>query len=282
MIQKGENAMPAYQLLQAQSKPEFQVVPEPPSRPGQVAIKVGAPDSSGGNQLRAALIDSVTHEFRTPLTAIKVAASALLAGQRMRRSQLDELLSIINEEADRLNRLVGDAVAATRLDADVKLDLEPQTVKAIVSVARSECRSMLADRVVSVQLASRLPPVWADLQRTKKVLAELLQNAAKYSSHDKPITVTAVLSRGSVVISVSDRGNGIVESERDMIFKRFYRGKEHRGTVHGTGMGLYIAKAIVEAHGGSLTVSSRRGCGSTFSFTLRICKETLLDSTDTA
>jgi two-component system sensor histidine kinase KdpD len=274
--------MLAYQLLQAQAQPEFQEVPEPPSRPGQMVIKVGAPDSSESNQLRAALIDSVTHEFLTPLTAIKAAVSALLANQRVRRSQLDEHLSIINEEADRLNRLVGNAMAVSRPDADVKLDLEPQSVKAIVSVARSECRSMLAGRVVSVQLASRLPPVRADLQRTKKVLAELLQNAAKYSSHDKPITVTAVLSGGSVVISVSDQGNGIVESERDLIFKRFYRGKEHRGTVHGTGMGLPIAKAIVEAHGGALTVSSRRGCGSTFSFTLPIYKEMLLDSTDTA
>ena len=222
------------------------------------------------NQLRAALIDSVTHEFRSPLTSIKAAVTALLTETRVRPSQRNELLSIINEEADRLNRLVGTAVEASRLDECVKLDLGPQAIASIVDGAKADCRTLLGRRSLTVQLERGLPAVRADLQRAKKALVQLLENAIKYSPPDEPITITASLNGEFLMISVADRGSGIDDSEQELIFERFYRGKEHREVVQGTGMGLPIVQAIVEAHGGLLSVTSQYGHGSTFSFTLPV------------
>lgn len=225
---------------------------------------------SQGSDLRTALIDSVTHDFRTPLTAIKAAVTTLLSDSRVRLSQRNELLSIINEEAERLNRLVGIAVEASRLDANVKLDLGLHTIGAIVGAAKEDCGTLLASRLLLVQLAPGLPAVRADLQRAKKALVQLLENAAKYSPSDAPIIITAIMSGKFVTISVADRGGGIEDSEQELIFERFYRGKNHRRVVQGTGMGLHIANAIIRAHGGSLKVISRHGDGSTFSFTLPV------------
>jgi two-component system, OmpR family, sensor histidine kinase KdpD len=115
-----------------------------------------------------------------------------------------------------------------------------------------------------------LPAARADLKLAKKALMQLLENATKYSPADEPITITAELNGKFVLTSVVDRGGGIDDSEQILIFEKFYRGKDHRYVVQGTGMGLPIAKAIVNAHGGSLCVKSRPGHGCTFSFTLPI------------
>ena len=232
--------------------------------------QLGCLEGSRGDQLRTALIDSVTHEFRSPLTSIKAAVTALLADRRVRPPQRDELLSIINEEADRLNRLVGNVIEVSRLDARVKLDLARQTIASIVDAAKDDCRTLFNRRALSVRFQPGLPGVWADLQRAKKALVQLLENATKYSPPDEPVTITANLSGKFVAISVEDRGSGIEDSEQALIFERFYRGKSHRNVVQGTGMGLPIASAIIEAHGGSLRVTSQRGHGSTFSFTLPV------------
>ena len=225
------------------------------------------------NQLRTALLDSVTHEFRTPLTAIKAAVTALLTGSHLRASQRDELLSIINEEADRLNLLIADAADASRLDTQMKLDLKPQEILSIVNAATADCRAHLRFRSLSIQLDQGLPPVSADLKKVQKVLAQLLENATKYSPPDEPITITATLSGDSVIVSVIDQGCGVKESDQKLIFERFYRGRDHRGVVHGTGMGLSIANAIIKAHGGSVRVRSQQSHGSTFSFTLPVHRE---------
>lgn len=225
---------------------------------------------TGDSQLRTALLDSVTHEFRSPLTSIKAAVTALLTDSRVRPSQRHELLSIINEETERLNRLVGNAVEASRLDAHVKLDLGLHTIGAIVDAAKEDCRTLLISRLLLVQLAPGLPAVRADLARAKKALVQLLENATKYSPSGEPITITANVSGKFVTISIADRGSGIEDSEQKLIFERFYRGKNHRRVAQGTGMGLHIANAIIEAHGGSLKVVSRHGHGSTFSFTLPV------------
>ena len=96
----------------------------------------------------------------------------------------------------------------------------------------------------------------------------LIENANQYSPADQPITITAEASGDFVVTSVSDRGHGIDDAEQALIFEKFYRGKDQRYSVEGTGMGLPIAKAIVAAHGGSISLTSQRGNGSVFSFTL--------------
>ena len=212
----------------------------------------------------------MTHELRTPLTSIKASVTMLLTNSRLQPSQRSELLIVINEEADRLNRLVGEAREMAQLDAGVKLDLKPHAIEEIIDAARNDCRTLLGARSIQVQVPPGLPAARADLHRAKKALMQLLENASKYSPPDEPITITAEMNRNFVKTSVVDRGSGIGDLEQGLIFEKYYRGKDQRDVVQGTGMGLPIAKAIIEAHGGSLSVASRRGHGCTFSFTLPI------------
>jgi len=227
-------------------------------------------------ELRTALVDYVTHEFRTPLTSIKASVTALLTNPQLPPSQRNELLTVINEEADRLNRLVGEAVETAHLDEGVILDLKPHAVAEIIDAANKDCRTLFGGRPLLIQLRPRLPAVRADLNRAKKALVQLLDNATKYSPADSPITITAELNANFVVISVVDRGDGVEDSEQGLIFERFYRGNHHRNVVQGTGMGLHIASAIIRAHGGSLSVACKQGQGTKCSFTLPIDKEPVI------
>ena len=224
-----------------------------------------------GEQLRTALLDAVTHALRTPLTSIKASVTNLLSNPGLVEGQKHEMLTIINEEADRLNRLVGEAGEMARLDAgEVELRLEEHPIGDVISASLTHCRGALGNRAVNVQIAENLPPVRVDVARAREALVQLIENANQYSPPDRPITVTAEPSGDFVVISVADRGNGIDDPEQALIFEKFYRGKDQRYSVEGTGMGLPIAKAIVEAHGGTMSLTSQRGQGSVFSFTLPI------------
>ncbi len=126
----------------------------------------------------------------------------------------------------------------------------------------------MSGREVNVQIPDGLPQVRMDLERLAEVLVQLLENAAKYSAPGTPITITAEQSDKGVVINVADHGPGIDDLEQSLIFEKFYRGRDQRYRVQGTGMGLAIAKAIVEAHGGTIKVLSQLGSGSVFSFTV--------------
>jgi two-component system sensor histidine kinase KdpD len=212
-----------------------------------------------GERLRTALLDSVTHALRTPLTNASVTDR-----------QRQELLTIINEETDRLNRLVGEAGEMARLDAgEVELELEPRPIEDVIAAALSKCPA-LGDRVVNVNVQPGMPRVRVDLSRAREALVHLLENANQYSPAAQPITITAELAGEFVVTSVADRGAGIDDLEQSLIFEKFYRGKDQRYLVQGTGMGLPIAKAIIEAHGGTTSLTSQRGQGSVFSFTLHV------------
>lgn len=226
-----------------------------------------------GQLRRAVLLDSLKHELRTPIASIKISVSALLSESQLSPGQRKELLVVIEEEADRLNRLIGEAVQMAELDhaADViELHLKPEMIAEIVDAAMKDCRSELLGRSISLHIQSNLPAVRADLNRMRKVLVNLIENAIKYSPAHEPISITSELRGRYVITSITDRGGGIDDSEKTLIFRKFYRGRCHRNSIQGTGMGLAIAKAIVEAHGGSLTVANRNGQGSTFSFTLPV------------
>src|ERR1700730_506344 len=182
-----------------------------------------------GERLKSALLDSVTHDFRTPLTSMKAAVSSLLSSFSSDGTHTRELLSIINEECDRLNRLVEEAGEMAKLEAgEITLDLGAVPVEEIVDAALAHCSSSLAGRAVDVRIAADLPAVYADRERAKEALVQLINNANLYSPKDQPITVAAEVMGDIISISVADRGPGIDDFEQTMIFDKFYRGKDQR------------------------------------------------------
>jgi len=227
-----------------------------------------------GERLKSALLDSITHDFRTPLTSMKAAVTSLLTNHKTSHHQTHELLSIIDEECDRLNHLVEEAAEMARLEAgEVELHFAPTSIAEIIQMALSHMKSSLAGRKVEVRVPPNLPPVMADAERARDILVNLVDNANLYSAKEYPIVISAELSGDFVSTSVADQGPGIDEFEQGMIFDKFYRGKDQRYLVRGTGMGLPIAKAIVTAHRGTIGVTSQLGHGSVFSFTLPVARE---------
>jgi two-component system sensor histidine kinase KdpD len=226
--------------------------------------------SREGEQLRSAILDSITHEFRTPLTAIKASITSLMSQIDLAPADRRELMTVINEESDRLNRLVGEAAEVAKLESrEFELDLKSVRVAELIRNVVTNLKHLLENRPVEIrcpeEAVARL-----DGARIKEVITQLLENAAKYSDAGTPVRITAELKPSSLVISVSDQGVGIEDMEQTLIFDKFYRGKNQRYRVQGTGMGLAIARAIVEAHGGKIGVTSQPGRGSVFYFSLPI------------
>lgn len=238
-------------------------------RAGAVEKLAHSEASRESDRLRSILLDSVTHDFRTPLTSIKASAQALLADGALSNDSRHELLTIIIEESDRLDRLVGEAAQMAQLDSGaIELHIEPHHIREAIDAAVSATKNVLAKHTVTVNADDSLPVVNIDLRRIGEVLAQLLDNAAKYSATGTPITITSEVEGAKLVTSVADHGPGIDTIDEGVIFDKFYRGRGQRSMIQGTGMGLAIAKALVEAHGGTIGVFSQLGHGSVFSFTL--------------
>ena len=255
-------------------------------RAGAVEKLSRAEAARESEQLRSVLLDSVTHEFRTPLTSIKASVTSLLGSANDSRGsdspsrlpthtdeERHELLTIINEESDRLNRLIGEAAEMAQLDANkVEFRFKSAPVGNVVAEAIEELKQPLVQHPVDVRIPPDLPHARMDSAHIKEVLVHLIENAAKYSAAGAPIRITAEAKDvdQSLMLSVADRGPGIDDFEQSLVFEKFYRGRNQRVQVHGTGMGLAICKAIVEAHGGTLGVTSQLGHGSVFYFSLPI------------
>ncbi len=226
-------------------------------------------------QLRSVLLDSVTHEFRSPLTSIKASVTSLLGTSSYPPEETRELLTIIDEESDRLNRLIGEAAEMAQLDANkVEFRFVAAPIRGPVDETLDELKQLLVHHPVDVRIPADLPPARMDSAHIKEVLVHLVENAAKYSAAGTPIRITAeardaiATQPGMLTVSIADRGPGIDDFEQSLVFEKFYRGRNQRVQVHGTGMGLAICKAIVEAHGGRLGLTSQLGHGSVFYFTL--------------
>jgi two-component system sensor histidine kinase KdpD len=216
--------------------------------------------------LKSALLDSLAHDIKTPLTSIKAAVTNLLPN---REGEELELLTIINEEADRLNQLAAEVVAMARVEAG-KLHLERRRVapEELIEGALGQLSVSFKGRPLEVRTGRGLPAVEADPEFAQQVIKQLVENALKYSPEDSPVKITAEFKDGKIVFGVADRGPGIEESERARLFDKFFRGRRHRFDTMGTGMGLAIAKGIIEAHGGRIWVESEPGQGAAFYFTL--------------
>ena len=221
-------------------------------------------------RLRGMMLDSITHELRMPVSAIKGAVSSLLLTE-LPPVQVHELLTVIDGESDRLSRLVSQAVEMAQLDTqEVRMSFGPQRVDDLVREAVEECRSAAPGHEVRVRVPDGLPKVEADPAWIGKLLENLIENAAKYSAAGEPIFVSAEQRGGMVAISVADRGFGIDAMEQSLIFDKFYRARNRSRGTSGTGMGLAICRAIAETHGGTIGVTSQPGNGSVFTFTLRV------------
>jgi two-component system sensor histidine kinase KdpD len=221
------------------------------------------------DRLRSVLLDSVTHEFRTPLTAIKASAETLLSEVELEKPQRRDLLAVINEESDRLDRLVGEAAEVVQLDShQLQFDFAAHHMREAIDAAIQRSQPALRTHHLEVTIPETLSAVRMDVDRITEVLVHLIDNAAKYSPPDTPIHLTVERRDSEVLTSVADHGPGVDEMEQEMVFEKFYRGRNQRMLIQGTGMGLAIAKAIVELHGGKMGVTSQLGRGSLFYFSL--------------
>ena len=219
--------------------------------------------------LKSALLDSVAHDLRTPLTSIKAAATALLdAGSSGSEAERRELLEAINEESDYLNRVVQTVLDMARIEAGgLQLNAAPVALADVLESAIARAR--LAPGRCDVEIAPEVPLLRVDGPLLSQALAELLANAAAYSAPASAIRIEAAAQAGELKLAIRDQGPGIAADRLPRIFDRFYRGPEARRTrPGGLGMGLAIARGIVQAHGGRLEAASAPGEGSCFQITL--------------
>ncbi len=209
-------------------------------------------------KLERALLNSVSHDLRTPLSTITgVLSSILVEGDRLTPTIQRELLENAKDEADRLNRFVGKLLDMTRLEAGgMILKMEPCDVQDLIGCALGAMERQLLNRQVIVDLAPELPLVDMDMALMNQVLINLLDNATKYSPPGSAIEVTAWCNGDSLLIMTADHGSGIPEQDLERVFEKFYRVPVPEG-VSGTGLGLSICHGIVEAHGGTIHAENR-------------------------
>jgi len=216
-------------------------------------------------EFKSTLLDAIAHEFKTPLTSIKAASTSILSSPAMLDPQFKELTTIIDEEADRLSLLVTEAVRMSQIDAGkLKLDRTHFQLKPLLEDLVAQFAQRSESRLMPLSVTSNLPELHADSELFALTLRQLIDNALKYSPQGTPITITANIDAGRLVVHVADQGPGIPEKERERIFDRYYRMQSTRQTTSGSGLGLHIAREIMRAHGGDLWVESGIGVGSDF------------------
>jgi two-component system sensor histidine kinase KdpD len=216
--------------------------------------------------LREALIGSVSHELRTPLSAILGAASVLSqTGAIVQHKRLAELVSVIREEAERLNGDIQNLLDASRVSSKgVRAQCAWSDPADLVNAAVE--RNRRPEHTIKVVLPDDLPLVRVDQILVEQALRQIVDNAAKYSPAGSTIAVVATEECDGVAIRVADEGAGLTEEDKSRLFERVYRGSRHHGTVPGSGLGLSIARAFIGASGGRLNVESAgRGRGTTVS-----------------
>ena len=233
------------------------------ARAQEVAARAEAARQS--QELKSTLMDAVAHEFKTPLTSIKAAASALLSEAVPKLPEHRELLTIIDEDADRLARLVTEAIQMARIEGGtLQLNKGLHAPASLISAALRDMKHITEGRRVEVQIPDSLPLVFVDAELIHLALRQVIDNALKFSSPAGSLTITARSKEDCLVIGVADDGSGIPEREQDKVFEKFYRSPGHH-RVTGTGMGLTVAREILRAHGGDISVKSIPGEGSEFS-----------------
>ena len=225
-------------------------------------------------RVRQDFVANVSHEFKTPLTAIRGFAETLLSGALEDVDHRKRFVEIIQEHAERLTRLTDDLLKLSTIEAG-KMDLELLTVNPAdlvkMCVDTANFAAEKKQQTIKVDCGRDLPAVRGDSGRLRDVLQNLLDNAVQYTPEGGHIIVSAARDGGEIVFTVADNGIGIPQAEQERIFERFYRVDEGRSReVGGTGLGLSIARHIAEAHGGRIWVESAIGQGSRFHFSVPI------------
>jgi two-component system, OmpR family, sensor histidine kinase KdpD len=222
-------------------------------------------------RLRSSLLASVSHDLRTPLAAISGASSALLrGGDELPFETRRELMSSISGEAQRLGRFIANLLEMTRVEAgELTAHKEWQPVEEVVGAALGRLDALLAGREIRTHLPASLPLVPLDAALIEQVLANLLENASKYTPAGSAIDVAVRADGGGVVFEVADRGPGLPAGEESRVFEKFYRASSGLDQS-GTGLGLAICRGIVKAHGGTIWAANRVDGGAVFSFRLPI------------
>ena len=220
-----------------------------------------------GDRSGIAIVSTVSHELRSPLTSVKGYVSLLLnRWDRIEDDKKREMLAQVHHDADRVTRLVTELLDISRLETG-RLVLRRQLVDlgALAGTVVEKVRMTHADLDCDIRIGDGVPQVYADPDKLEQVLTNLVENAAKYGSL-RGMTVTGVVDGGFARVSVSDTGDGIPVEDLPKVFTKFFR-RDH-GRPTGTGLGLWISRGLVEAHGGELTATSEPGQGATFTFTL--------------
>jgi two-component system, OmpR family, sensor histidine kinase KdpD len=220
-------------------------------------------------KLQTALLNSISHDLRTPLVSITGALSSLVeGGPAMDAAIQRNLLDTAREEADRMNHLVGNLLNMTRLEAGVmRVVKQPCDVQDAIGTALENLADRLKEREILVEIAEDLPLIPMDFVLIVQVLVNLIDNSLKYSLSDFPVSIRALCLDHEILINISDRGDGIPSDDLERIFEKFYR-VQRPENVGGTGLGLSICKGIIEAHDGRIWAENRPGGGTTINFTL--------------
>jgi signal transduction histidine kinase len=225
------------------------------------------------DEMKSQLLSTVSHELRTPLASIKGFATTLLREDvEWDEASRHEFLSIIDKESDRLSELIGNLLDMSRIEAGtLRMEPEPTDLHPILEETVAGFRMMTHDHRFHLRLPSSLPLAMADPRRARQVLRNLVENAVKYSPEGGPITIRAEVRADAIQISVADQGIGIDPQQLNSVFDRFYQvDSASTRKVGGSGLGLSICRAIVEAHHGEIWAESQPGVGSTFYFTLPV------------
>ena len=226
--------------------------------------------SQRGEQLRTTVLDALAHNFKTPLTCIKAAASMLRRSPSLTDEDGRDLVIAIDEEADRLAKLINESLDLARIEEHrMNPRHEECDVHGTIQNVVERMSRYLGGRNVTVQIPHDLPLVGGDQFLLEQMFTQILDNAWKYSRPGAAIQVHANSASQRVTVTIQNEGDRIPESERELIFDRFYRGSTHRSTVEGTGLGLAIARSIAEVHGGALWLDQEIG-GPAFRFLLPI------------
>ena len=242
--------------------------------PGAVLVLHDITDLRKLERVRRDFVANVSHEFRTPLTAIQGFAETLLAGALDDAQNRRRFLEIILEHARRLARLTEDLLELSKMDADrLELDIRRLSVSQFVESCLETTQRRAADKQlsISIHLPQNLPDIAGDRRRLAEVLQNLLDNSIQYTLPGGQIYLTAAAGKDEVIFTVADTGIGIPKADQPRIFERFYRVDAARSReVGGTGLGLAIAKHLIEVHNGTIWVESEVGQGSKFHFSVPI------------